>query len=337
MTEKEHSGMVGLPGRTYTGGKPVKIIFPVGIFVMLFFIESLIAAGASLAYFYYIGRSGIAEIESNIRSCSAPIAEAFGSMAEMCHRTRNYSRLRTLFREKTEQRIINEAFFVLKNGRVIAHSDPAVFESLKGNLASDELAYNMDLILRPVTQKSRDVFFTEYNIVSKPAPFKREYRLLLKRYFYRNIESTGWLASRAVFGKKKPVGAVCFIIGKDRLYSFLIAHVNRSAGILFISLAVACAVSLLVTLVVMARYRSIQKRSMAGTTVDERPSGAASGEFYDMTVTPAGPEQFDADAPVVVEILNEPDAGEGGESGMQGTPFQRKREIKDAISVGDKE
>jgi hypothetical protein len=337
MTEKEHPGVGDHQDKTYTGRKPVKMIFPVGIFFMLFFIESLIAAGASLAYFYYIGRSGLAEIESNTRSCSVPIAEAFGSMAEMCYRTRNYSRLRTLFREKTEQRIISEAFFVLKNGRVIAHSDPAVYESLKGNLASDELAYNMDLILRPVAQKSRDVFFTEYNIVSKPAPFKREYRLLLKRYFYRNIDSTGWLASRAVFGKKKPVGAVCFIIGKERIYSFLIAHINRCAGILFISLAVACAVSLLVTLVVMARYRSIQKRSLAASTGEERPSGAASGEFYDMTIMPAGPEPFDTDMPVVVEILNEPYAGEGTDTGMQGTPFHHKREIKDAISVEEKE
>jgi hypothetical protein len=335
MTEKEHTERTGPAGQRNSLRKPMKLIFPVGIFFMLFCIESLIAAGASLAYFYYTGRAGIAEIESNTRSCSVPIAEAFGSMAEMCYRTKNYSRLRTLFKENIEQRTISEAFFVLKDGKVIAHSDPAVCKSLKGNLASDELSYNMDLILRPVTQKSRDVFFTEYNIVSRPAPFKREYRMLLKRYFYRNIDSTGWLASRAVYGKKKPVGAVCFIIGKDRIYSFLMPLINRSVGILLISLAVACGVSLVISLVVMARYRSIQKRSLA---VGDGPQPiTATGEFYDMTAMPAEVERFEAEVPVVMEILTGPEAGGSDEPGVRGTPFHQKREIKDAISAGDKE
>ncbi len=337
MTEKEHTGRVNLPGPSHTGRKPGKMIFPVGIFFMLFFIESLIAAGASLAYFFYIGRGGIAEMESNIRSYAVPVAEAFGSIAEMSYRTKNFSRLRTLFRERIEQRIISEAFFVLRDGRLIAHSDPAVSESLKGNLAGDELAYNMDLILRPLAQKSRDVFFSEYNIVSKPAPFKREYRMLLKRYFYPNIDSTGWIASRAVFGKKKPVGTVCFIIGKERIYSFLVAHINRSLGILFISLAVACAVSFLVTLVVMVRYRSIQKMSLAGSSGDALADRAPAGEFYDMTMMPAGPKQSGDDVPVIVELLREPDGYNGGVEAIGGTPFHQKREIKDALSAGDKE
>lgn len=337
MTKQEHPGGEGLPGVSYTGTKRVKMIFPAGIFFMLFFIESLIAAGASIAYFFYVGRAGIAGIESNTRSYAVPVAEAFGNMAEMCYRTGNFSRLRTLFRERIEQRIISEAFFVLRDGRVVAHSDPAVSERLKGNLAGDELAYNMDLLLRPLERKSRDVFFSEYNIVSKQAPFKREYRMLLKRYFYPNIDSTGWLASRAVFGKKKPVGAVCFIIGKERIYSFLVAHMNRSLGIFFMALGVACGVSFIVTLVVMARYRSIQKMSLAASYGEAPASGASAGEFYDMTMMPAAAEPSDDEVPVVVELLREPESGAGGDAASGGTPFHQRRAIKDAISAEDKE
>jgi len=337
MTEQEHPGGEGLPGVSHTGKKRVKMIFPVGIFFMLFFIESLVAAGASIAYFFYIGRGGIAEIESNTRSYAVPVAEAFGNMAEMCYRARNVTRLRTLFRERIEQRIISEAFFVLRDGRVIAHSDPAVSESLKGNLASDELAYNMDLILRPLEMKSREVFFGEYNIVSKQAPFKREYRMLLKRYFYPSIDSTGWIASRAVSGKKKPVGVVCFIMGKDRIYAFLAAHMQRTLGIFLVALSVACGVSFMVTLVVMARYRSIQKMSLAASYGEVPFSGAPAGEFYDMTVTPAAVEQADDDLPVIVELLREPASGIGGDAAVGGTTFHQRREIKDAISAEDKE
>jgi hypothetical protein len=337
MTEQEHPGGEGLPGVSYTGKKRVKMIFPVGIFFMLFFIESLIAAGASIAYFFYIGRGGIAEIESNTRSYAVPVAEAFGDIAEMCYRTKNFSRLRALFRGKIEQRLISEAFFVLRDGRVVAHSDPAVSDSLKGNLASDELAYNMDLILRPLDRKSREVFFGEYNIISKQAPFKREYRVLMKRYFYPGIDSTGWIASRAVFGKKKPVGAVCFIMGKDRIYSFLAAHINRSLGILLVALSVACGVSFMVTLVVMARYRSIQKKSLAASYGEVPSSGATAGEFYDMTMTPAAAGPADDDLPVIVELLREPESGAGGDAAAGSTPFHQKREIKDAISAEEKE
>ncbi|MBP7739054.1 MAG: hypothetical protein KA369_24005 [Spirochaetes bacterium] len=316
--------------------KPAKMIFPVGIFIMLFIVEAIIAAGTSLAYFYYIGRSSIATIETNTRSYAMPVAEAFGTMAEMCYRTKKFDRLQFLFQEKIGQRSIKEAFFVLRDGRVIAHSDPATMERLKGNLAGDELAYNMDLILFPVIQKSRNVFFTDYNIVTKRAPFERQYRMLLKRYFYPNIDSTGWLASRAVYGRKKPVGAVCFIIGKDRVFTFLAAHAERSVGILLISLSVAFAVSLLVTLVVMVRYRSIQKRALAGGAVETPHAFGQESGFYDMSVPPAEQERAGDEEPVVVELMSIPEESSGGDA-VAATPFHQRREIKDPIPADDKE
>ncbi len=191
-------------------------IFPVGIFFMLLFIESILAAGASAAYFFYAGKSGVAAIESYTRSYSLPLAEAFGAMTEMCYRSKNYARLRALFREKIEQKMIGEAFVVLKDGRLIAHSSPEMEKSLKGNLAGDEFAYNLDLLLQPVRRKSREVLFTDYNITSKSVPYERDMRAALKKYFYAGVDTTGWLVSRAVYGKKKkPIGAVCFIISKE--------------------------------------------------------------------------------------------------------------------------
>lgn len=292
------------PRSRRAGGRRV---FPAGIFILLLLIETIIAAGASAAYFYYAGRSGIAAIESYTRSYSLPLAEAFGAMTEMCYRSKNYSRLRALFREKIEQRMIGEAFVVRSNGRLIAHSNPEMEKKLKGNIAADEFAYNLDLILSPVRRKSRQVLFTDYNITSKSVPYERDVRAALKKYFYDGIDSTGWLVSRAVFGKKKPVGAVCFIISKDRVFTFLSEHLRRSLLVLKYSLGIALAVSLLVTLVVFMRYRSIQKR--AATAPGTGAAGRDGG-------------------PVVIRILDEGEAAVATQAGPD-----RERTIKDAIPV----
>ncbi|OHD66054.1 MAG: hypothetical protein A2176_09855 [Spirochaetes bacterium RBG_13_51_14] len=328
----------GSGGRRH-GNRAKKKLFPFGIFFMLFFMESIIAAGAVFSYFLFAGTSRIAEIESNTRSYSIPLAEAFGSMAEMSYRTKRYARLRTLFRKKIGERIIDEAFFVLRDGRLIAHSDPVIEKNLKGNLASDEWAYNLDLILKPVYQKSREVFFTDYNFVSKPVPFDRWRRNLLKTYFYRNIDPSGWLVSRAVFGKKKPVGAVSFIISKERMYSFIAGHIIRCVRLLELSMAVAFVVSLLVSLVVLMRYRSIQKRTLAWFGGDAFTVRAAAVDgLSDMTVAASRPAPGSDGEPLAVEL---PDIGEMDESdaavSVDGSPFGPGREIKDAIPVREKE
>jgi len=335
MTEKaQHDGVdmpdiieldmdgATLDDRPYRKQKIKKTVFPIGIFLMLFIILSFIAAGASFVYFMYAGKSGIAQIESYTRSYSIPLAEAFANMAEMCYREKKYSRLRTLFHEKIEQRAIDQAFVVLKNGKLIAHSDPDIEKKLKGNLASDEFDYNLDLILKPVYRASREALFTDYNITSIKAPFEREYRMLLKTYFYKNIDSTGWLVSRAIFKKKKPVGAVCFIISKKRIYSFITGHVDRSARLFTISMAIAFIVSLFVSLVVLVRYRGIQKRALA--------SGSGEIEFI-------SPVRISTQEPIAVELLNVGGEGVDTMSAGEGSPFQQKRAIKEAIPLQDKE
>lgn len=348
MTEKAQHNADGVPdmievdmsgparaGKPYHREKIRKIIFPIGIFCMLIVMESIIAAGAGFAYFLYAGKKGIAEIESYTQAYSMPLADAFGAMAEMCYRSKNYSRLRALFHKKIKQRVIDQAFVVLRNGKLIAHSNPDIEKKLRGNLASDEFAYNLDLILRPVYQASRDVLFTDYNIPSLQAPYERRYRMLLKTYFYQNIDSTGWLVSRAVFGKKKPVGAVCFIISKQRIYSFINEHIDRSVRLFTFSMAIAFIVSLIVSLVVLIRYRGIQKRALVST------GSGVMDEFSGMKVTPRKPEPARETQPFIVELLNVTDENSKAPAdrtvAIEGSPFQQKREIKDAIPIEEKE
>lgn len=312
-------------------------IFPAGIFMILFIIESCLSAGAVISYFFYEGKSTIGEIEFYTADYLIPLAEALGNVAELNHRSRNYSRLRTLFHEKIEQRIVEEAFFVLKNGKIIAHSSVEAEKNLKGNIAGDEFAYNMDLIMKPVNQKSREVLFTDYNIVSRPAPFDRDLRLVLKQYFYPKIDTTGWMVSRAVFAGKKPVGAVCLIVSKGRIYTYLAGHIDACLRMLCAALGVSFTVSLMVTLVVLARYRSIQKNAVESTAraLSSGISGAGDA-FYDMTLNKAGAPAVDNE-PIIVQLLEPAGEFRGGahSANAGGATFQSGRGIKDAIPTGE--
>lgn len=341
MVEIESFGAVpssDLPGGPWAAppraGKPAgKLLFPVGIFFMLFLIESIMAAGAAGAYFLYAGAGRITEIESDARSYAVTMAEALGGAAELSYRAKNYTRLRSLFRGKIEERTIDEAFFILKSGKLIAHSDPAVEEKLEGNIATGGKAYDLDLILQPVNRKSTEVLFTDYSIASKPVPFDRGQRDLIRQYLYRGIDSNGWLASRAVFGKKKPVGTVGFIISKTRIHAFIRRHIERTLGILRLSLAAAFAVSLVVSLAVFARYRSIRKRAL---TERREAAPGAGDELYDMTVTTAPADGYDRAIAVELDSLVE----EGGCDAVLaagGPDLSMGRKIKDAVPAEDKE
>jgi hypothetical protein len=257
---------------------------------MLLCIESLIAVGATVSYFVYTARTNIKEMESAVRSYITPLTIAFADVAEISYRTRRIQRLRSLFHKKFEHRIMVEAFFVLKNGKLVVHSSRETAKRLKGNLATDEFSYNLDMILRPAYRKSRKVIFTDYNIISKPVPFSGIELSLLKRFVYPTIEVSGWLSSMAVFKKKRPVGTVSFIISKEKIYSFIKKQIERSTRLLVASLILAFSVSLLVSLVVLARYRSLQKKALkyggfsGYKRIGDYDSGSVQGEVYDLTM-----------------------------------------------------
>ncbi|MCU0847597.1 MAG: hypothetical protein MUD12_06885 [Spirochaetes bacterium] len=245
------------------GRKPVKGKgFPAGIFFFLFFTEVLLSVAGTAVYFYYGGRSGISEIERYTRSYSVTMAEAFARVAEMGYRNRKHARLSALFHEKIGENVIDEAFFVLKDGKLVAHYSTDVEKKMKGSLANDEFAYNLDLILQPARKGSSETQFTDYNYMSLQVPFREPVRKALKDYFYKGIESTGWLASRAVFIDKKPVGTVSLIIGKKRVYEFIWRRIRISGAAMTVSVSAAFIISLVISLVVFVRTRSAQKSAL---------------------------------------------------------------------------
>ncbi|MCL1833924.1 MAG: hypothetical protein FWG49_05410 [Leptospirales bacterium] len=58
-----------------------RIIFPIGIFFLLFLIESVIGIGGVASYIYLAGKKNIADIESYTINYSKTMAEAFADVA----------------------------------------------------------------------------------------------------------------------------------------------------------------------------------------------------------------------------------------------------------------
>ncbi len=235
--------------------------FPVGIFLMLFIIESAIAIAAVGLYFRHTGKKQIEKIEKYTRNYSMTMIDAFSDVAKLSYRARNYSVLKTLFRQEIREDTIDEAFFVLNDGSLVVHSSRDVEKELKGNIATDEFAYNIDLILRPARKKLSIVQFTSYNVMNKKVPFRKDVREILEKYLYDEINMLGWLVSKAVYYRKRPVGTVNFIIYKDRIYDFIRSHMKEAFKFYKIAQVIAFIVSFVVSLIVLVRYRSIQEKT----------------------------------------------------------------------------
>ncbi|HOP28741.1 MAG TPA: hypothetical protein PKZ64_04165 [Spirochaetota bacterium] len=240
-----------------------KWIFPAGIFMLLFLTETIIGTGAALTYLYVDGKKGIERIEKYTVNYSMTLAEAFARVAELSYKAKNYSSLKTLFHEKIEENTIDEAFFILSDGKLIVHSNTTIEKSLMGNIANDEMSYNLDMILQPVTRRSTELFHSDYNIINKQVPFSRNEREPIQKYYYSGINSSGWLFTKGVFINGKPVGAVNFIISKERIFSSVKESIARGRIMLTAVLLSAFCVSLLISVIVMFRYRSIQRRTGA--------------------------------------------------------------------------
>lgn len=238
-----------------------KWIFPVGIFILLFLTETIIGSVAALTYLYLDGKKGIERIEKYTVNYSMTMAEAFARVAELSYKTKNYSSLKTLFHEKIEENTIDEAFFILGDGKLIVHSNTTTEKSLMGNIANDEMSYNLEMILLPVTKKSTELFLSDYNIIDKQVPFSRQERESLHKYYYRGINSSGWLFTKGVFINGNPVGAVNFIISKERIFGSIKESIAKGKVMLTAVVLSALCVSILISIIVMFRYRTIQKRA----------------------------------------------------------------------------
>lgn len=236
-------------------------VVPVGIFFILLITFSLLSVAVLSGYFYIEAKSRIFEIEKTTREYTIPLAEASANLAELSYKNKNYLKLKELFREKIQAEIIDEAFFVLSDGTIIVHSDKNVEKELKGNIAADEFAYNIDLIMLPVWSKTHNVQFMDYHIYNNELkiPFRKEITQLLKKYIYNKVDVLGWLVTRAVFYKGKGIGCVSFLISKDRIYKFLLELFNNIINLSIIFAVISFSLSLIISIIIFFRYRSLSK------------------------------------------------------------------------------
>lgn len=248
--------------------KGKKAAFPAGICFLLFLIQITAASAGISYYFYKKAGKDIAEIEKYTVNYSKTLAEAFADVAELSYKNRNYSSLKSLFREKIQENTIDEAFFILKDGTLIVHSNTTIEKKLRGNIANDEMSYNLELILQPVNRNSRELFFSNYNIIDKKIPFNRSLRELIKKHLYSDINSSGWLFTRGVFHRGKPAGSVNFIVSKERIHSTIFSAADELRKTLLIALALSLGIAFFISLLVMTRFRSREFSSCEYDTSD---------------------------------------------------------------------
>jgi hypothetical protein len=235
--------------------------FPIGIFIALLFILMLLAAAISSLYVYTETKKRVVEAEAHIRNYSITLAEAFARVAELSYPERNFVKLKTLFSDKIRENAIDEAFFVLADGSIIVHSQKEITEKLKGNIANDEISYNLDLILQPLRTRSSETHFIDYHIIENTIPFDKYQRKLIKEFISPKIEINGWLVTRAVFVKNKPIGTVTFIISKNKLYADIISTFEESIKLFILLVLVAFIIALFISVIDTVRYRTISRLS----------------------------------------------------------------------------
>lgn len=264
--------------------------FPAGVFIMLLFLLFLLSVLISAGYFYQNGRSRSDETARDTKKYAVAMTEALGNIAELCYASKDFSRLKNLLREKMSENTALEAFFILIDGKIVAHSNRETEERLQGNVANDEFAYNLDLLLRPIHSGGSEVLFTDYNIINQRMPFDKYRRALLKRFIYPHMGAVGWLATRAVYHRGKAVGTVNLILSKQRIFSNL-ESLGRESVILLAALA-ACSlfISMIVSLVVYRRDRTRPERQpgLPETGMKPEPSREKIIEDAEAVTAPIG-------------------------------------------------
>ena len=231
--------------------------FSFGIFIVIFIILSILSICLSGGYFYLDGKRVIEDAAANTPRYSLPLADAYSDIAENCYYKNDYSKLKILFGSNILKKNVEEAFFVLADGGIIAHSDSGAAEKLKGNLSNDKKAYNIEQILLPLKSKSADAQFINYNIHNKKIPFSMDYLKILSKYFKNKLEFNGWLVSKAVIIKDNGIGCVCLIIGKDRLYKSIEQIFKDAVYLLFVLFSICFLTAFTTAMLVYTRYRNM--------------------------------------------------------------------------------
>lgn len=259
------------------------------MFAMLLLLVSLSIAAAA-GYFYYACTGSIRATVESTRKHSTELIEALAGVAELSYARNSYGRLRLLFREKIGGTNGLVAFFVLADGTIKAHSSSEGERAVGGNIAADEFTYNRDQIFLPLSAGGNGVHFLEYNIIARSVPYDRRRRELIKRFLYPAIGSTGWLATRAVYHNKKPVGTINFIISKDALHSTITGTAHAARTLLTLLLAGSVLVSLFVSLLAHFSVGRVLVPSPEGIPSDGKNGGSSRGPAH----RPAGAAIRDA-------------------------------------------
>lgn len=238
-------------------------LFPFGIFIFLLLFLILSSTFIIGLYFYINTQNQISTIERETKDYAITLTNACAQIAESSTKKNLSSGLNKFFRKNNKKNIYFKAFFVLKNGKILAHSDLEEKKSLKNNIATDEFSYNISQILGPLKHKKHETLFVDYHIYEKEIPFSKQNRKLLKKYIYSEIDKNGWLSTRAILRDKKKIGTVNFIITKDKIYQEIFRNIAFAKRNAVRAYAFSFIFSLFFALIVLLRYQSIRLKIMA--------------------------------------------------------------------------
>ncbi|HQP47886.1 MAG TPA: hypothetical protein PKX12_04075 [Spirochaetota bacterium] len=317
--------------------------FPFGVFFLLLFLLLMLGGAVTVSYFYFGIKNDIAEVETTTKEYSTTLAEAFTDVAGLSYRYKNYTQLTTLFRDKIQDNTIAEAFFVLADGTIVVHSNRDVERELQGNIANDEFAYNIDMIMMPLRRRERTIRFNEYNILNKRVPFTRLEKNLIRQYFYKNIFVNGWLVTKAVYVKKQrteaAVGTVNFILGKDKIYSLIFRYIKEVTLIASVLGVLSFVIAFFVSIIVYVRYRKLYRMIEEQDIMEPHAARVSGGDTSPRMENADGPAQPVDESLLVAAGLgvDEDAAYQAPEPAYQysreAIHFDIQKTVKDAIPV----
>lgn len=238
--------------------------FSAGIFFIIIIVILLLSACLSGGYFYMDVKRLFEETADYTWRYSLPLADAVSEIALNCYRKNDYRGLKRLLESGIFKKNIEEAFFVLADGAIIAHSDVKAFERLKGNISNDKQAYNSEQIFFPLKSKSAEAQIFDYNIHGKKIPFEKDNIRIFSKYINNKFNFSGWLVSKAVAPDDKGIGCVCFFIGKDRLYRNIGNIFHEAVYLAVVFFCTSLLIAFMVAILIHIRYRNVMAGRISG-------------------------------------------------------------------------
>ncbi len=180
-----------------------------------------IASSGAIYYKYIHVKSDIAAFTSQVKNIAKTLISTYAQASERAYATRSNDQLLSLIEESKNIKGIKEVFLVLDDGKILAHSDTKKANELKGNIANDEFYYNIDMILYPHAQQSRELFIFDYFVPDLRLPFTTIVRKYIQQFLYKDINTNSWLVTKAVYDKGKSIGTINCIIVKTPIYDMM--------------------------------------------------------------------------------------------------------------------